>query len=59
MEGTVDSNNNDGVVLPRQPRRVVQADKMKDARELFTWKDNQKALAIQLWLTLGNRDAAA
>ncbi|RYO53227.1 hypothetical protein AA0116_g10114 [Alternaria tenuissima] len=59
IEGTVDSNDNDGVVLPRQPRRVVQADKMKDARELFTWKDNQKALAIQLWLTLGNRDAAA
>ena len=40
MEGTVDSNENDGVVLQRQPRRVVQADKMKDARELFKWKDN-------------------
>ena len=32
---------------------------MKDARELFTWKDSQKALAMQLWLTLGNSNAAA
>lgn len=31
---------------------------MKDARELFKWEDNQKALAIQLWLTPGNSDAA-
>lgn len=59
MEGTVDSNKNDGVVLQRQPRRVVQADKMKDARELFKWKDNQKTLAVQLWLALDNSDAAA
>ena len=46
MEGIVDSNDTDGVVPQRQPRRVVQTDKMKDARELFKWKDNQKALAI-------------
>jgi len=59
IEGTISSNDNDSVVPQRQPRRIVQADKMKDARELFKWKDNQKALAMQLWLALGNGDAAA
>ncbi|RYN17188.1 hypothetical protein AA0112_g12203 [Alternaria arborescens] len=48
IEGTIDSNDNDSVVPQRQPRRIVQADKIKDARELFTWRDNQKALAMQL-----------
>jgi hypothetical protein len=48
IEGTIDSNDNDSVVPQRQPRRIVQANKIKDARELFKWKDNQKALAMQL-----------
>jgi superfamily II DNA helicase RecQ len=58
IEGTVDSNN-DVVVPQRQPRSAVPADKMKDARELFRWKDNQKALARQLWLSLGDGNTAA
>jgi hypothetical protein len=57
-EGTVDSNN-DVVVLQRQPRSAAPADKMKDARELFTWKDHQKALARQLWLSLSDGNTAA
>jgi superfamily II DNA helicase RecQ len=54
-----DSTDNDSVVPQRRPRKKAQADKMKDARELFSWEDNQKALAIQLWLALdsGNRGA--
>ncbi|KAL6164428.1 hypothetical protein ACJQWK_09163 [Exserohilum turcicum] len=57
-EGTVDSNN-DVVVVQRQLRRAAPADKMKDARELFRWKDDQKALAIRLWLSLDDGNTAA
>ncbi|KAL6169147.1 hypothetical protein ACJQWK_05505 [Exserohilum turcicum] len=57
-EGTVDSNN-DVVVVQRQLRRAALANKMKDARELFRWKDNQKALAIRLWLSLDDGNTAA
>jgi hypothetical protein len=32
---------------------------MKDARELFTWNDDQKMLAMQLWWTLDNNERAA
>jgi hypothetical protein len=31
---------------------------MKDARELFSWKDDQKALAVQLWLKLDDGEPA-
>lgn len=42
------STDNDSIAPPRRPRKNVQVDKMKDARELFSWKDDQKALAVQL-----------
>ncbi|KAH8686641.1 hypothetical protein GQ44DRAFT_553877, partial [Phaeosphaeriaceae sp. PMI808] len=32
---------------------------MKDARELFQWKENQKALAIRLWIALDDEDRTA
>ncbi|KAL6160847.1 hypothetical protein ACJQWK_12002 [Exserohilum turcicum] len=57
-EGTVDSNN-DVVVVQRQLQQAAPADKMKDARELFRWKDDQKALAIRLWLSLDDGNTAA
>lgn len=58
-DNEADSNDNDSVVPQRRPRKKKQADKIKDARELFSWKDNQKALAIQLWLALNSGDRAA
>ncbi|KAF1934835.1 hypothetical protein EJ02DRAFT_322735, partial [Clathrospora elynae] len=56
-DATSNDNDNDSVVP--QVRVRVQTDKMKDARELFSWKDDQKALAIQLWVALDNGDRAA
>jgi hypothetical protein len=35
-DNAADSNNNNSVVLPRRPRKEAQADKIKDARELFS-----------------------
>jgi hypothetical protein len=32
---------------------------MKDARELFCWKEKQKRLAIQLWVALDGEDKDA
>jgi superfamily II DNA helicase RecQ len=58
-DNDADSNDNDSVVPQCRPRKKVRTDKMKDARELFSWKDNQKALAIQLWLALDSGDPAA
>ncbi|CAO2655088.1 Nn.00g101520.m01.CDS01, partial [Neocucurbitaria sp. VM-36] len=47
----------DGSPQPRRrPRTQPQKDMMKDARELFCWKDSQKTLAIQLWLALNGND---
>jgi hypothetical protein len=51
-----DSNDNDSVVPQHRPRRKVQTDKMKDARELFSWKKDQKALPRELWLALDSGD---
>jgi superfamily II DNA helicase RecQ len=53
------SSDNDSIAPPRTPRKNTQVDKLKDARELFTWKGDQKALAMQLWLTLDDSDATA
>ncbi|KAE8832105.1 hypothetical protein PTNB85_06497 [Pyrenophora teres f. teres] len=47
-EDAASSNDNDSVTPQRRIRRTVLADKMKDARELFTWKGDQKALAREL-----------
>ncbi|KAK1920510.1 hypothetical protein P3342_008271 [Pyrenophora teres f. teres] len=44
-EDAASSNDNDSVTPQRRIRRTAPADKMKDARELFTWKGDQKALA--------------
>ena len=46
-------------MLPRTPRKNTQVGKLKDAQELFTWKGDQKALAMQLWLMLDNSNATA
>jgi hypothetical protein len=54
-----DSTDDDSIAPPRTPRKTTQVDKMKDVRELFKWKDDQKALAMQLWLTLDNDDQAS
>jgi hypothetical protein len=53
------STDNDSIAPPRRLRKKTQVDKMKDARELFTWKGDQKALAMQLWLMLDDSDATA
>jgi hypothetical protein len=53
------STDDDSIAPPRRPRKKTQVDKLKDARELFTWKGNQKALAMQLWLMLDDSDATA
>ncbi|CAE7192095.1 hypothetical protein PTTW11_07485 [Pyrenophora teres f. teres] len=58
-EDAASSNDNDSVTPQRRIRRTVPADKMKDARELFTWKGDQKALVRELWLTLGSGDEEA
>ena len=58
-EDAASSNDNDSVTPQRRIRRTAPADKMKDARELFTWKGDQKALARELWLTLGSGDEEA
>jgi len=58
-DADADSNDNSSVVPQRQPRKQVQTDKMKDARELLSWKGDQKTLAIQLWLALDNSNCAA
>jgi hypothetical protein len=46
-------------VPQRRPRKKAQTDKMKDARALFSWNKDQKALAIQLWHALDSGDRAA
>lgn len=50
------STDNDSVA---PPRKNTQVDRLKDTRGLFTWKGNQKALAMQLWLMLDDSDATA
>jgi hypothetical protein len=42
------STDDDSIAPPRRPRKKTQVNKLKDAQELFTWKGNQKALAMQL-----------
>ena len=52
-----DEGESDGSVVPqREPRRVKAADLMKDARELFPWKDDQRILAGSLWFALDDGD---
>jgi hypothetical protein len=58
-DDAADSNDDNSVMPPRRPRKEAQIDKMKDARELFSWKGDQKTLAIQLWLALDNGNCAA
>jgi superfamily II DNA helicase RecQ len=58
-DNNADSNEDDSVLSQRRPHKKILTDKMKDARELFSWKDNQKALAIELWLALDSGDPAA
>ncbi|KAE8823844.1 hypothetical protein HRS9139_09026 [Pyrenophora teres f. teres] len=58
-EDAASSNDNDSVTPQRRIRRTAPANKIKDARELFTWKGDQKALARELWLTLGSGDEEA
>jgi hypothetical protein len=58
-DSSTESEYNDSIAPPRTPRKNTQVDKLKDARELFTWKGDQKALAMQLWLTLDDSDATA
>ena len=53
------STDNDSIAPARTPRKNTQVDKLKDARELFRWKGDQKALAMQLWLMLDDGDATA
>jgi hypothetical protein len=55
-DNDADSNDNDSVVPQRRLCRKVQTDKMKDVRELFSWKKDQKALARELWLALDSGD---
>jgi hypothetical protein len=54
-----DSNDNDSDVEPRRPRKKEQTDRIKDARGLFSWKEDQLTLAVQLWLALDHGDRAA
>lgn len=56
---SANSTNNDSVVLQRQPRKKAQVDKIKNARKLFSQKNNQKALAIQLQLALDSSNQEA
>jgi hypothetical protein len=58
-DNNADSNDNDSIAPPRRLRKNTHVDKIKDTRELFTWKEDQKALAMQIWLTLDNSDRAA
>jgi hypothetical protein len=39
-DNNADSNEDDSVLLQRRPHKKILTDKMKDARELFSWKDN-------------------
>ncbi|KAH6619076.1 hypothetical protein C7974DRAFT_342236, partial [Boeremia exigua] len=58
-DNNADSDGNDSVVPERRPRQKAPTDTMKDAREVFSWKEDQKALAIRLWIALDNGDRAA
>jgi hypothetical protein len=51
-----DNASEEGAQQHRKQRKQQQADKMKDARELFCWQENQKPLAMQLWLALDGSD---
>ena len=46
IESEYDDSDKDSIALQRRPRKNRVVDKMKDARELFGWKDGQKALAM-------------
>jgi superfamily II DNA or RNA helicase len=58
-DSNADSTDNDSIAPTRRPRKSVVKDTMKDARELFSWKGDQKELAMQLWLMLDGSDRAA
>jgi hypothetical protein len=53
-----DNNSEEGAQRHCEARKRQLADKMKNAHELFCWQDNQKPLAMQLWLALDGSDRA-
>jgi hypothetical protein len=48
-ESEYNDNDNDSIALTRRPRKIVVKDTMKDARELFSWKGDQKKLAMLIY----------
>jgi hypothetical protein len=52
-----DSDNSEGY-RPRKQRAKASKDPMKDARELFTWTDEQHRLADCLWDVLAEGERA-
>jgi hypothetical protein len=47
-------------VQQRRPRKKkAPADTMKDTKQLFVWKSDQKDLAMTLWIALENEDREA
>jgi hypothetical protein len=56
-----DENNSEGSTAPKQqPRKKVHhTDMMKDARELFPWRDQQRILAGVLWFALDGDNRTA
>jgi hypothetical protein len=47
-DNNASGSDNDSIAPVRRPRKHTQVDKMKNAPELFAWKDDQKELAMQL-----------
>jgi superfamily II DNA helicase RecQ len=63
-DGNGDSGSDSGSDSNSRRRRRLRGrtkavDMMKDARELFCWKEKQKRLAIQLWVALDGEDKDA
>ncbi|RAQ98931.1 recq family helicase [Stemphylium lycopersici] len=53
-----EADDSDSMRPRRRTRRKPQPDPMKDARELFTWTDDQKSHAIKLWDALDGDNRA-
>ena len=51
-----DNASEEGAQQHRKQRKRQPVDKIKDARELFCWQENQKPLAVQLWVALDGSD---
>ena len=62
-EDSSDGENSKGGSEALQPRRTTRrqgpADRMKDARELFTFTTEQRRCAIRLWVALDGDDRGA